>query len=154
MTKIRILEDCALGDEDQVIEVKKDIATDYVKAGWATFEPKETIGKPTPKGEEVEDVSDYVKSGEWLTADNVTEGDEMIILGDFKWDDSFETRYLTGKVAHGNEEYRFRFGKRNTERIMDKYGPNPSKWKGKVVEVAAIESYKQLGTKGLILKPK
>lgn len=94
-----------------------------------------------------------VEGRTWLTADEVKEGDVLTIKGNAHFDDRFEQEYLVVTVIHAGSEYSLRVGKRNARRISKEFGTDATEWAGKKVKVAAIQEYKEINAKGMILEP-
>jgi len=103
------------------------------------------------------DVGEFKKGrGDWLTADDVSEGDKLTILDEgFMDDETFDKEYfvVSMRLDRNGMEKQVRLGSRNVERIAEKFGDQTSGWVNREVEVAAIEKYKSLGQKGIIFRP-
>lgn len=115
--------------------------------------PKEAEAKPAQL-----DADDYLKrasTGNWLTASMVNEGDRMTLLEGIREDAvTFERPYIIAPVRLGDDEYDLRLGVRNVKRLRDVFGPDVSKWVGRQIEVAVVQTYKLRGAeqRGLILR--
>jgi len=101
------------------------------------------------------DVAEFLKeAGRWLTPQYVpiTKGETIEITGEGEIDSTtFESPYLILPVKYKGEDWMLRLGKRAVARLVEDFGTSDTKqWVGKYLEVERIESYKGLGTKGII----
>lgn len=150
-------------EEGEKVELPESVVKDVIEKGYGKEAEKEVPSfeepeepetiEETPTSSESVNVDEYVKSGGWVTPDDVSEGDKLKITGPGRMDDRFEQEYLVIPVKYQGAELELRLGKRNTKRISEKFGPSTGDWIGKKIKVAAIEDYPGLGTKGLILQP-
>lgn len=104
------------------------------------------------------DVKEYLKSagGNWLRADNVQVGDKLKITGAGEIDDkTFDRSYLVLPVVlmRTSEEFQLRLGPKNVNRITGSFKEtDTNKWVNRLLEVISIETFKGLGTKGILLR--
>lgn len=147
------------------VDLPDGAAEDAIGKGYAE---KKTDGENIPKlgqeeneidGEEAEgiDVSGAKARGGWLTAGDVEKGDEILIMGTGRWDDTFadddRDKDLVVPVEHKGEEYEWRVNKTNLGRIADAFGNNTADWIGETVVVDEVVKYPQLGTRGFYVEP-
>jgi hypothetical protein len=91
--------------------------------------------------------------GEWISAEEVSEGDTFEILGAGVIDDeSFDSVYLNIPVKYKDDKRKLRVGRENGRKIAEIYGTDREAWIGKSIRVAAIKEYKGLGQKGMLLR--
>lgn len=146
--KVKVLADCAYGRKGTIADVPKKEAEILEHAGIVA----EAVEEPeTP----IEDIDDFLKaSSAFLTADNAEEGDIIEIVEKGYIDrKTFERDYIILPVKHKTEDYKLRLGPKNAKRIADSFGTTKlSEWVGRSLEVIGVESYKGLGTRGLLLR--
>ncbi|KXB01494.1 hypothetical protein AKJ41_01255 [candidate division MSBL1 archaeon SCGC-AAA259O05] len=93
------------------------------------------------------------QAGGWLKADNVSEGDEIVIRGPGEWDDQFvkdedDKPDLVLPVEVGGREFQWRLNKTQMKKIADAFGNKTGSWVGKSVIAEEIVEYENLGKKG------
>lgn len=99
-----------------------------------------------------EEFAKFLK-GEWVSANEVSEGDTFKVTGAGEIDDSsFKSTYLILPVKYEGEARKLRVGRENGQEIAKVHGTDREAWIGKKIRVVAIKEYKKLGQKGMILR--
>ena len=98
--------------------------------------------------------------GNYLKVEEVVDGGLIKFLDEGTWIESTKFKYDDGnpkqdfvmKVEYNGTEYNARINKISRDELLPAYGPDTSKWVGKEAKVT-IETYRTLGTKGLVFTP-
>lgn len=146
--KVKILSDCVYGKKGSIADVPDKEAEILENAGIVA----EKIEKPEASED---DIDEFLKSsGSFLNADAVEEGDTIEIVSKGHIDrETFDSDYIVIPVKHKNNECNLRIGPKNAKRIANSFGTTKlSEWVGRKLEVIGIETYKGLGTKGMLLR--
>lgn len=98
------------------------------------------------------------QGGNYLKTENVKDGDLITFKDEGSWVESAKYTYDDGnpkqdfvmKVEHKGKEYSLRVNKFSRDELVPVYGTDTKGWIGKQAKVA-IENYRSLGKKGIIL---
>lgn len=146
--RARVLADCVYGKKGDVVEIpdKEGVILEHAGIISEAIEESEVP---------VEDIDEFLKaSSTFVTADNAKEGDILEITGKGYIDKkTFDKANLIVPVRHQGNDFKLRLGPKNAKRIADSFGTTKlSEWVGRRIEVIGVESYKGLGTRGLLLR--
>lgn len=113
-------------------------------------EGPESAPSPLRETENGIDVSGY-RSADYLSADDVEEGDEMVIEGSGWKDDRFDREALYLPVSIDGEKYQWRVNKTNAQILADAFGTNTGDWVGETSVVDEIKEYPGV-PKGIVVR--
>jgi hypothetical protein len=152
--------DQGAGADGAILAIEDELKAEAQKAKAApavTYEPQtkiERLVEVSGRKARGVDVSGLLTGGGmFLTADQVKEGDELVIVNAGEIDaETFDREYLVLPVTHAGKEWRLRLGPNNIKRLTEDFGSSDTyDWVHKKIRVAAIVEYKSLGSKGMIL---
>jgi hypothetical protein len=100
------------------------------------------------------------QSGKYLKVDDVRDGDLIIFKDEGSWVESTKYTYEDGnpkqdfvmKIEHKGNDYLLRINKYSRDEIVPVYGQDTKDWVGKQAKIA-IENYRSLNKKGIVLTP-
>lgn len=99
-------------------------------------------------------VDEYIKSGggNWLRANDVTNGDIVTIEELYLDKETFDKSYICvkGKFGLTNEEVSVRLGIQNVTRIAEVLGRDESNWIGEKLKVLGTQNYPGLNSIGIL----
>ncbi|KXA88934.1 hypothetical protein AKJ61_03905, partial [candidate division MSBL1 archaeon SCGC-AAA259B11] len=97
------------------------------------------------------------QAGGWLKADDVGEGDKIVIKGPGEWNDRFvqdedDEPDLVLPVEVGGREFEWRLNKTQMGKMADAFGDKTGSWVGETVVVEEVVDYESLGEEGFKIK--
>ncbi|KXA94856.1 hypothetical protein AKJ65_03265 [candidate division MSBL1 archaeon SCGC-AAA259E19] len=156
LVKIKATQSFRYGDDDiregEVRDLPNPDGERAIEKGLAVeaYQEGETIWKEMEKRLDGEPVK---QAGGWLSTDDVSEGDEIVVRGPGEWNDQFvkdenDELDLVLPVEVGDREFQWRLNKTQMRKMADAFGNKTGDWVGKSAIVEKIVKYESLGEKG------
>lgn len=171
-TEVKVIENFRYGGEEleegTVKELPSAAAQSAIEKGYAeeagggdvpviggeeSGSPPEGSGSAPSQLRETDegfDVSGY-RSADYLSADDVEEGDEMTIEGSGWKDDRFDSEYLYLPVSVDGQKFQWRVNKTNAQILADAFGSKTGQWVGETVVVDEIKDYPGVSQRGIVV---
>lgn len=141
---------------DALKAIEEMVRARVVEATSAALAEEELLEAEVQAEKPAADIGKWIKSREWLTADDVKCNDELEIISQAEIDtETFDAPQAVLKVKHGDRTVKLRLGKQNAQRIATDFGTTDTAlWVGRKIFVDAVLEYPALKAKGMILRGK